>query len=96
MLFKAVCWDAACLAALQPAQPAFAQPPPAAPSPLAQRLARQRFFDATPCVLVTGKGMPDLGTRWAAEAEGRAVLCCAVCLPPPLSHACWAAGGAAN
>lgn len=40
--------------------------PPALPlSPcLPQRLIQQRFFDALPCVLVTGKGVPDLATRW--------------------------------
>lgn len=30
-----------------------------------QRLVQQRVFDRLPCVLVTGKGVPDLGTRCA-------------------------------
>ncbi|EFN54164.1 hypothetical protein CHLNCDRAFT_135583 [Chlorella variabilis] len=28
-----------------------------------QRLVQQRFFDAVPCILATGKGVPDLATR---------------------------------
>ena len=30
-----------------------------------QRLAEERFFDHVPCILVTGKGVPDLATRQA-------------------------------
>lgn len=28
-----------------------------------QRLTNDRFFDCVPCILITAKGMPDLGTR---------------------------------
>jgi hypothetical protein len=31
-----------------------------------QRLVEDRLFDAVPCVLITGRGMPDIASRWAA------------------------------
>lgn len=42
------------------------------PPPLPQRLVSQRFFDRLPCIIVTGKGVPDLATRWVA-ARGMAL-----------------------
>lgn len=40
----------------------------APPPPRVQRLVQQRFFDAVPCILATGKGVPDLATRWEARS----------------------------
>lgn len=58
--------------------PAPADPPPSLRLPstplpprqvekdaIFQRLVQQRFYDVAPCVLVTGKGVPDLATRCA-------------------------------
>jgi hypothetical protein len=30
-----------------------------------QRLVEDRLFEALPCVLITGRGMPDIASRWA-------------------------------
>ena len=57
-----------------------------------QRLAEERFFDQVPCILVTGKGVPDLATR---QALGRAPQCNA--LHRMLGHvACALHGGNAG
>ncbi|KAL4859304.1 Meiotic recombination protein SPO11-2 [Chlorella vulgaris] len=54
-----------------------------------QRLAQQRFFDRVPCVLVTGKGVPDLATR-------AFLSCLSACFPglPLLGLVDWNPSGA--
>jgi meiotic recombination protein SPO11 len=44
------------------AKPTSPPLPPLAISAL-QRLVAERFFDSLPCIIVCGKGMPDMATR---------------------------------